>query len=87
MIGHVGSAGLFQDPDSCPGCQRVHISDCVLDRNYRQGMSVINAVDMLVERVVFSNTNGTPPMAVSTLFFTIMCFKKYSLLLLNPPWI
>ena len=27
---------------------QVHVHDCVLDRNYRQGMSVISAVDLLV---------------------------------------
>ena len=43
--------------------RRVHIADCILDRNYRQGMSVISAVDLLVERTIMSNTNGTPPAA------------------------
>ena len=31
-----------------------HIVDCVFDRNYRQGMSVIAAVNLTVERTVFS---------------------------------
>ena len=41
----------------------VHISDVTLDKNYRQGMSVAGAVNMLVERCVFSNTAGTAPSA------------------------
>jgi hypothetical protein len=40
-----------------------HIVDCVFDRNYRQGMSVIAAVNLTVERTVFSNTAGTAPAA------------------------
>ena len=46
-----------------PGSSNVHIHDCVFDRNYRQGMSVIGAVNLLVERTQFSNTNGTAPSA------------------------
>jgi hypothetical protein len=45
--------------------RRVHVADVVLDDNYRQGMSVVGAVNVLVERSVFSNTGqraGTPPM-------------------------
>ena len=41
----------------------VHIKDCVLDRGYRQGMSVIGATNLLVENTVMSNTNGTAPQA------------------------
>jgi hypothetical protein len=46
-----------------PGCRNLHITDCVADRNYRQGMSVCGAVNLLVERVTFSRTNGTAPQA------------------------
>ena len=45
------------------GYSNIHISDCVLDRNFRQGMSVINVSNLLVERTTFSNTDGTAPMA------------------------
>ena len=40
-------------------CQRVHIADVHADGNYRQGMSIIGAKDMLVERCNFSNTCAT----------------------------
>ena len=46
-----------------PGCLRVHIADCVLRNAYRNAMSVISAVDLLVERTQFVGTNGTNPKA------------------------
>lgn len=39
------------------------IRDVVCDRNYRQGISVITAQNLLVENVVLRNTEGTPPQA------------------------
>ena len=41
----------------------VHIKDVVCDRNYRQGISVITAENLLIEDTVMSNTAGTPPAA------------------------
>lgn len=41
----------------------VHIKDVVCDRNYRQGISVINAENLLIEDCVLSNTGGTAPQA------------------------
>lgn len=46
-----------------PGSLRVHIVDCAFVDAYRNAMSVISAEDLLVERVVFTGTNGTNPMA------------------------
>ena len=43
--------------------KQIRVVDCVFERNYRQGMSVISVEDLHVERSVFQNTNGTPPMA------------------------
>jgi hypothetical protein len=40
-----------------------HIVDCVFDRNYRQGMSVISAINLTVHNTIFSNTAGTAPAA------------------------
>lgn len=46
----------------CFGLARdVVMKNCVCDRNYRQGLSIVGARDMLVEDCVFSNTKGTPP--------------------------
>ncbi len=41
----------------------IHIKDVVCDRNYRQGISVITAEDLLIEDTVLKNTAGTPPSA------------------------
>lgn len=41
----------------------VKIRNVVCDRNYRQGISVISAENLLIENTVLRNTAGTPPMA------------------------
>lgn len=41
----------------------VHIKDVVCDGNYRQGISVITAKDLLIEKTVMKNTAGTAPAA------------------------
>ncbi|MDH7571492.1 MAG: hypothetical protein QHJ73_18100, partial [Armatimonadota bacterium] len=43
--------------------KNVLIRDVVCDRNYRQGISVINAEDLLIENTVLKNTGGTAPSA------------------------
>ena len=43
--------------------QRVTISNVTSDGNHRQGLSLINCVTCLIEDCIFSNTNGTKPMA------------------------
>ena len=43
--------------------KNITIRNCVCDRNHRQGMSVFNVKNLLVENCVFSNTKGTPPQA------------------------
>ena len=44
-------------------CINLLVRDVVCDRNYRQGMSVMLAENLLVVNSVFSNTAGTPPAA------------------------
>lgn len=41
----------------------IHIKDVVCDKNYRQGISVISAEDLLIEDTVMRDTAGTPPAA------------------------
>ncbi|HOJ21937.1 MAG TPA: right-handed parallel beta-helix repeat-containing protein [Armatimonadota bacterium] len=41
----------------------VHIKDVVCDRNYRQGISVITAENLLIENTVMKDTAGTAPQA------------------------
>lgn len=43
--------------------KNVHIKDCVCDKNYRQGISVITAEDLLIENCILRDTGGTPPQA------------------------
>jgi len=39
------------------------IKDVVCDKNYRQGISIITAEDLLIENTVMKNTDGTAPRA------------------------
>ena len=57
-VAESGGDGLY-----IGGAHDVEVLDCVFDQHYRQGMSVISARGLRVERTVFSNTNGTAPMA------------------------
>jgi hypothetical protein len=53
-----GGDGCYLD-----NCSDVHILNCLLTDHYRQGISVISAVGLLVEETTMANTNGTPPSA------------------------
>jgi hypothetical protein len=44
-------------------CVNLLVRDVVCDKNYRQGMSVMLAENLLVVNSIFSNTAGTPPAA------------------------
>ena len=44
-------------------CKNVVIKDVVCDRNYRLGIAVINAENLLVENCVLKNSAGTDPQA------------------------
>ena len=44
-------------------CRDITLRDCVMDRNLRQGVSVISVDGLLMERCVMSNTAGGLPMA------------------------
>lgn len=43
--------------------ENILIKDVVCDRNYRQGISVITAENLLIENTVLRNTDGTSPRA------------------------
>lgn len=43
--------------------KHIILRDVICDRNYRQGISVITAEDLLLENVTLRNTAGTPPAA------------------------
>lgn len=59
-----GGDGIYlgAGPGGAP-CKDVVIRDVVCDRNYRQGISVISAENLLIERCVLKDTAGTPPAA------------------------
>lgn len=44
-------------------CRDIVLRDLMIDRQYRQGISVISARNLLIERCVMRNTWGTPPAA------------------------
>jgi len=46
-----------------PYCKDVLIKDVVCSENYRQGVSVIGAENLLIENCVFKDTSGTGPAA------------------------
>ena len=57
-----GGDGIYLGGGSGDNTNRnVHIKDVVCDKNYRQGISVITAQDLLIENCTLSNTHGTPP--------------------------
>ena len=43
--------------------ENVVIKDVICDRNYRQGISVISARNLLIENTIMRDTGGTPPAA------------------------
>jgi hypothetical protein len=44
-------------------CRDIHVQGVTCDGNHRQGISVISAVDLLIEDCKLRNTGGTPPSA------------------------
>ena len=60
---YVSSFVKRTDHEGMRGCRNVAVRNCVFDRNYRQGISIIGVDGFLAEDVVMSNTRGTPPAA------------------------
>lgn len=59
-----GGDGVYLGVDGGNGpCLDVVLRDLVCDRHYRQGISVISARNLLIERCPLSNTGGTAPAA------------------------
>eukprot|EP01051_Picozoa_sp_SAG22_P007220 SAG22_NODE_500_length_9715_cov_29.986793_3_plen_150_part_00 len=58
LITRTGGDGII-----VTGCNGTHIQNVQAIENHRQGLSVINAQDLLVEDSEFSRTNGTGPAA------------------------
>ena len=64
VLADSGGDGIYvgAKPSNVP-CRNVVIRDCVCDNNNRQGISVISADGLLIERTVMKNTRGTAPRA------------------------
>ncbi len=60
-----GGDGIYLgvNGDEQPYCKNVVIRDVICHDNYRQGISVISAENLLIENCVLSNTEGTAPAA------------------------
>lgn len=57
-----GGDGIYVGAKPAPvPCRNVVIRDCICDNNNRQGISVISADGLLIERTVMKNTRGTAP--------------------------
>ena len=56
-----GGDGIYIASRGTDPCRNITIRDCVCDGNYRQGLSVISAENLLVENCVFRNTKGAAP--------------------------
>ena len=57
-----GGDGIYVGamPSTVP-CRNIVIRNCICDNNNRQGISVISADGLLIERTVMKNTRGTAP--------------------------
>lgn len=58
-----GGDGIYLGTGGGKTNTNIHIKDVVCDKNYRQGISVITAENLLIEDTVMSNTDGTAPRA------------------------
>jgi len=61
-IRDTGGDGIFLGVDIAPTLNsNVVIRDVVLENNYRQGISVVSAENLLIENSIFRTTGGTSP--------------------------
>lgn len=64
VLAESGGDGIYLGADK-PGVtnKNIHIKDVICDKNYRQGISVITADNLLIENTIMRDTAGTAPMA------------------------
>ncbi|MEO1449696.1 MAG: right-handed parallel beta-helix repeat-containing protein [Bacteroidota bacterium] len=61
-----GGDGIYVGEDLVQGnaqnfCRDIYIHDCIIEDHYRQGISIISAKNLLIERCEISGTRGTLP--------------------------
>jgi len=62
MLRDSGGDGLYIGPTNNQNyCRDIHIKGVACENNYRQGISVISATDLVIEDCRLVNTGGTPP--------------------------
>lgn len=59
---YIGPTEIDLDRDRIP-CQSIAVSDCIMDNNRRQGISVLSAKDLTIKNCLFTLTKGTAPQA------------------------
>ncbi len=65
-ITHTGGDGVYIGPtwdDRRIPCRNVTVRNCTMDRNFRQGISIVSGVNVTIANCVFSRTRGTNPQA------------------------
>ncbi len=55
--------GMSKEEEALRYCKNIRIEQCLIDQNYRQGISVISAEDLLISQCSILNTKGTAPQA------------------------
>ena len=55
--------GKGSGENSLKYCEDIIIKDVIIDKHYRQGISIISAKNLLIENTIIANTSGTPPQA------------------------
>lgn len=53
--------GSNNDADLRLGCENITITNCILDNNRRNNLSVVNGDDVTINNCTISNANGTAP--------------------------
>lgn len=53
--------GVSKKENSKSYCENIKIENCIIDRNYRQGVSIISVKNLLIDKCQILNTQGTAP--------------------------
>src|SRR5690606_12354958 len=62
-VAETGGDGLYLGAGSNGTNKNVLVENCNFDKNYRQGISVISAENLMIRNCKLNNTDGTNPKA------------------------